>query len=120
MPAACLYAHESFINGYPHTTQALANGIARANRWLQAAGPGDIIKAVPKSYLLGNRSLYIDAFMAAKGSLSPDGSFPARGANTAFRALASVDDKLAAARLDLSALYTNTSVERANARYPLG
>ena len=120
LPAACLYAPQPFVKRHPHTTQALANAIVRANKWLQAAGPGDIIKAVPESYLLGDRSLYIDAFMAAKGALSPDGSFPAGGADTAFRALASVDDKLAAARLDLSALYTNTFVERANARYPLG
>lgn len=120
MPAACLYAHESFITRYPHTTQALANGIVRANRWLQAAGPGDIIKAVPEDFLLGDRAVYIDAFMAAKSALSPDGSFPARGADTAFRALASMDDKLAAARVDLGAIYTNDFVERANARYPLG
>jgi len=120
LPAACLYAPQPFIDRHPHTTQALANAIVRANKWLQAAGPGDIIKAVPESYLLGDRSLYIDAFMAAKGALSPDGSFPPRGADTAFRALAIVDDKLAAARLDLDAVYTNAFVQRANARYPLG
>jgi NitT/TauT family transport system substrate-binding protein len=58
--------------------------------------------------------------MAAKGALSPDGSFPAKGADTAFRALASVDDKLAAAKLDLNAVYTNAFVQKANAKYPKG
>ncbi len=120
MPAACLYAPQPFIDRNPHTTQALANAIVRANKWLQAAGPGDIIKAVPESYLLGDRAVYIDAFMAAKGALSPDGSFPPKGADTAFRALASVDDKLSAARLDLNAVYTNDFVQRANAKYPQG
>ena len=120
MPAACLYAPQTFIDRNPHTTQALANAIVRANKWLQAAGPGDIIKAVPESYLLGDRAVYIDAFMAAKGALSPDGSFPSKGADTAFRALASVDEKLSAARLDLNAVYTNDFVLRANAKYPQG
>ena len=40
--------------------------------------------------------------LAAKGALSPDGMIPDKGAQTAFKALASVDDKLAAAKLDLS------------------
>ena len=38
----------------------------------------------------------------------------------AFRALASVDDKLAAAKLNLNAVYTNDFVKKANAKYPKG
>ena len=82
--------------------------------------PGDIINNVPESYLLGDRAVYIDAFMAAKGALSPDGSFPAKGADTALRALASVDAELAKAKLDLNAVYTNAFVQKANAKYPKG
>ena len=82
MPAACLYAPQSFIDKNPRTAQALTNAIVRANKWIQAAGPGDIIKAVPESYLLGDRAVYIDAFLAAKGALSPDGMIPREGART--------------------------------------
>ena len=35
-------------------------------------------------------------------------------------ALASVDEKLAATKLDLSLVYTNDFVRRANAKYPKG
>ena len=49
MPAGCLYAPQTFIDRNPNTTQALANAVVRANRWIQAAGPGDIIKAVPEA-----------------------------------------------------------------------
>jgi NitT/TauT family transport system substrate-binding protein len=45
---------------------------------------------------------------------------PDKGAQTAFNALASVDDKLAAAKLDLKAVYTNDFVKKANAKYPKG
>lgn len=120
MPAGCLYAPQSFIDKNPNTTQALANAIVRANKWIQAAGAADIIKAVPESYLLGDRAIYIDAFLATQGALSPDGLFPEKGPQTAFRALASVDPKLAAAKLDLTAIYTNAFAKKANAKYPKG
>jgi NitT/TauT family transport system substrate-binding protein len=118
MPAGCLYSLQSFIDKYPNTVQALTNAIVRADHWIQKAGPTDIVKAVPESFLLGDRAVYIDAFLAAKGALSPDGMIPDAGSQTAFRALASVDDKIAAAKLDLKAVYTNAFVKKANAKYP--
>jgi NitT/TauT family transport system substrate-binding protein len=120
MPAACLYAPQAFLDKNPLTTQALANAIVRADKWIQAAGASDIINAVPESYLLGDRAVYIDAFLAAKGALSPDGLFPDKGPETAFRALASIDPELAKATLDLAAVYTNDYARKANARYPKG
>jgi len=118
MPAGCLYAPQAFIDRNPLATQALANALVRADKWIQAAGPGDIIKAVPDSYLLGDRAVYIDAFLAAKGALSVDGLIPEAGPETARRALASVDPEIAAAKLDLAAVYTNEFVRKANAKYP--
>ena len=118
MPAGCLYAPQPFLDKNPQTAQALTNAMVRANKWIQAAGGGDIIKVVPESYLLGDRAVYIDGFLAAQKALSPDGSIPPKGAETALRALASVDDKLASAKLNLDAVYTNEFVKKANAKYP--
>jgi NitT/TauT family transport system substrate-binding protein len=118
MPAACLYAPQPFIDKNPLTVQALANAMVRADKWIQAAGAGEIIKAVPESYLLGDRAVYIDAFLAAKGALSPDGLIPDKGPDTAFRALASIDPEIAAAKLDLAAVFTNDFVKKANLKYP--
>jgi NitT/TauT family transport system substrate-binding protein len=120
MPAACLYAPQSFIDKNPNTVQALANAIVRADKWIQSAGPADIIKVVPEAFLLGDRAVYIDAFLAAKGALSPDGMIPDAGPETARRALASIDPEIAAAKLDLQAVYTNDFVKKANAKYPRG
>ena len=120
MPAGCLYAPQAFLDKNPATAQALANAIVRADRWIHAAGPADIIKAVPESYLLGDRAVYIDAFLAAKGALSPDGYFPEAGPSTAFKALASIDPEVANAKLDLAAVFTNDFVKKANAKYPKG
>ncbi len=120
MPAGCLYAPQPFIDKSPNTVQALTNAMVRASKWIQAAGPGDVIKTVPESYLLGDRAVYIDAFLAARGALSPDGLIPEAGPMTAFKALASVDPKLAEAKLDLKATYTNDFVKKANAKLAKG
>ncbi|MDE2625889.1 MAG: ABC transporter substrate-binding protein [Burkholderiales bacterium] len=120
MPAGCLYATQGFIDKNPATAQALANAIVRADQWIQHAGASEIIKVVPESYLLGDRAVYVDAYLSAKGALSGDGLFPAAGAETARRALASIDPEIASARIDLAALYTNEFAQRANALYPKG
>ncbi len=118
MPAGCLYAPQTFLDRYPNTAQALTNAMVRANQWIQAAGPSDIIKVVPEAFLLGDRAVYIDAFNAAKGALSVDGLFPEGGAATALRALQSVDPKLVGFQADLAAVYTNDLVKRALVKYP--
>ncbi len=120
MLAATLYAPVSFIEKNPNTVQALTNAIVRADKWIQQAGPSDIVKSVPESYLLGDRAVYIDAFLAAKPALSADGMFPEQGAATALRALQSVDDAMKSAKIDLRAVYTNDFARRANAKYPKG
>jgi NitT/TauT family transport system substrate-binding protein len=118
MPAATLYSPVAFIEKNPNTVQALTNAIVRANKWIQQAGPSDIVKAVPESFLLGDRAVYIDAFLKAKPALSPDGMIPEQGPATALRALTSIDPTLANAKIDLKSVYTNDFVKKANAKYP--
>jgi NitT/TauT family transport system substrate-binding protein len=118
MPAACLYAPQGFIDKNPATAQALTNAIVRADKWVQKAGPSDIVKAVPESYLLGDRSVYIEAFLAAKGALSPNGMIPEAGPETARRALASIEPDVARGKVELKSLYTNEFVRKANQKYP--
>jgi NitT/TauT family transport system substrate-binding protein len=65
MPAGCLYAPQAFIDKNPATTQALTNAMVRALKWIQTAGAADIIKTVPEGFLLGDRAVYIDTFLAA-------------------------------------------------------
>jgi NitT/TauT family transport system substrate-binding protein len=120
MPAATLYAPVAFIDKNPNTVQALTNAIVRANKWIQQAGPSDIVKAVPESYLLGDRAVYIDAFLKAKPALSPDGMIPEAGPATALRALQSIDPAMQNAKIDLKSVYTNDFVKKANAKYPKG
>jgi NitT/TauT family transport system substrate-binding protein len=117
MPAACLYAPLEFIKKNPNTVQALTNAVVHALKWLQTAGPSDIVKIVPESYFLGDRAVYLAAFNKAREAISPDGLVPDDGPQTAHAALASFDPQVKAARIDLAKTYTNDFARRAKERF---
>jgi NitT/TauT family transport system substrate-binding protein len=117
MPAACLYAPLDFIQKNPNTCQALTYAIVHALKWLQTAGPSDIIKTVPEAYLLGDRALYLASFNKVRESLSLDGLIPEEGARTALKALASFDPGIKVDKIDLSKTYTNVFARRAKERF---
>ena len=117
MPAATLYAFDDFIRKYPRTTQALANAIVRADRWLATAGPSDVLKTVPENYQLGDKALYLAAFASQRDAYSTDGLVPESGPRTAVKALASFDAKLDPSKIDLAATYTNDFAKRAGQKY---
>ncbi len=117
MPAACLYASQSFIDRHPQTCQALANGVVHALKWLQTAGPSDIINAVPESYMLGDRGLYLAAFNKVRDALAVDGLMPEAGPPTALRSLALVDELVRVDRIDLARTFTNQFAQRAKLKY---
>ncbi len=117
MPASCLYAPLEFVQKHPGTTQALTHAIVHALKWLQTAGPSDIIKTVPERYLLGDRGLYLAAFAKVREAIAVDGVFPEDGARTALRTLAALDPALRAERIDLAKTWTNQFAARAKARF---
>jgi NitT/TauT family transport system substrate-binding protein len=117
MPAACLYASADFVKANPNTCQALANAIVHGLKWLQTAGPGDIIKTVPEAYLLGDRALYLASFNKVREAIGLDGILPDEGARTALRALASFEPTLKPERIDLARTYTNEFARRAKERF---
>lgn len=117
MPAACLFAPQDFIQKHPQVCQALAHATVHALKWLQTAGPRDIVKTVPEVYLLGDRALYLASFEKLRESISPDGILSPEGARTALRALSAFDPSVAAARFDLARSYTNLFATRAKERF---
>jgi NitT/TauT family transport system substrate-binding protein len=117
MPAATLYAFDDFIRKYPRTTQALANAIVRADRWLARAGPSDVLKTVPENYQLGDKALYLAAFASQRDAYSPDGLMPESGPKTAVTALASFDAKLDPSKIVLGDTFTNDFAKAAGQKY---
>lgn len=117
MPAACCYTRAEFVKNHPNTCQALTNAIVHALKWLQTAGPSDIIKTVPESYLLGDRALYLASFHKVREAIALDGLLPEDGTRTALKALASLEPEVKADRIDLAKTYTNEFARRAKERY---
>ena len=117
MPAACLYTSSEFVQKNPNTCQALANAIVHGLKWLQTAGPSDIIKTVPENYLLGDRALYLASFNKIREAISLDGIMNEEGTKTALRALASFDPAIKPEKIDLSKTYTNEFARKAKDRF---
>jgi len=117
MPAACFYTHTEFVQKNPNTCQALANAIVRGLKWLQTAGPSDIIKTVPEGYLLGDRALYLASFNKVREAIALDGILPDEGARTALRALASFEPSIKPEHIDLAKTYTNEFARRAKEKF---
>jgi NitT/TauT family transport system substrate-binding protein len=117
MPAGCLYAPTEFVQKNPNTAQALANAIVHGLKWLQTAGPGDIIKTVPESYFLGDRGVYLASFNKVREAFALDGLLPEDAAKTALRVLSSVDAGVTADKIVLSKTYTNEFARKAKDRF---
>lgn len=120
MPAGCLYAPQAFVDANPNTVQALTNAMVRADKWIQKAGPDEIAKVVPETYLLGDPAVYKAAIGKSLEGLSPDGMIPEDGAATAFKALAAYQADFDGAKIDPSKVWTNDFARRANEKYPNG
>jgi NitT/TauT family transport system substrate-binding protein len=117
MPAGCLYAPVEFIRKNPNTIQALTNAIVRADKWIHAASPQDVLRTVPESYLLGDRALYQASFTKVKEAISPDGFISAEGAKTALKVIPTFNPEVKASEIKLELTYTNDFVKKANAKY---
>jgi NitT/TauT family transport system substrate-binding protein len=117
LPAGCLHAAIEFVQKNPHTVQALANAIVRADKWIAKASATDVARVVPETYLLGDRALYLFSYDKVKEAISPDGLFSDAGAKATVRALAAFDPSIKPAEIDLAKTYTNEFARKANAKY---
>ena len=117
MPAACLYAAPEFQNKNPDTTQALSNAIVHTLKWLQVAGPRDLIGIVPEAYLLGDRGLYLACYNNLRESISLDGMISMADAKTTLRAMVNFEATLRQDKIELSKTFTNVHAKRANTLY---
>ena len=117
MPSACLCATSEFLTQFPRASQSMTDAMVHALKWLQTAGPSDIIKVVPERYFQGDRSLYLAAFNRAREAWSPDGLMPPEGPEIAARQVAQFDEPGSMDRFDLASTFTNVFARKAKARF---
>ena len=75
------------------------------------------MKAVPESYFLGDRGLYLASFNKVREAFALDGLLPEEGVKTALRVLASVDASVSADKIVLGKTYTNEFARKAKDRF---
>ena len=117
MAACCLFAPAEFLQKNPNTAQALANAVVRSLKWLQTAGPSDIIRTVPEAYLLGDRGLYLSAFNKVREALALDGLISEEATKTALKVLTLLEPAVRPEKIALARTYTNEFARRAKDRF---
>jgi NitT/TauT family transport system substrate-binding protein len=107
-----------FIRNNPRTVQAFANGMVKAVRWLQRASEDEIADALPPEFYAGDREFYKKSVAANREMLSKDGIVtPALAANT-FRIIASFNEDVKNAKVDIAKTYDASFAEKANQVIP--
>ena len=116
-PGTCLLAPAGFVQGRAAQAQALVHGLVHALKWLQTAEPADVVKHVPPSGLLAERSLYLAALARARDAMSPDGLMPEDAPRTALRTLAALNPALAVRQSDLARSFTQEFARKAKQKF---
>ncbi|MBW6425794.1 ABC transporter substrate-binding protein [Rhizobium sp. XQZ8] len=110
-PAATVYIQRSFIEANPVTTQKTVNAFMKALDFIRAAKPEDIAATVPEEYLLGNKTLYMDAFQKSREMFSPDGMVTKEGYDSMMSVLKALDPELANADVAFDKTFDATFVK---------
>lgn len=117
MPGACLYATSDYIQKNRWVIQALSNAIVRSLKWLQTAGPKELLQSMPDIYSASDRSLYLSTFGKLRESLSLDGLVAEDAAKMSLKIMANFDPTLKAEKIDISKTYVNTFAKQSKLQF---
>ena len=107
MPGACLFALPDYIQKNRLVVQAMSNAIVRALKWLQTAGPRDLIRGLPEANLLGDRGFFLATYQNIRESISLDGMTNDEAAKLSLKVMSNFDTAVKAERIDIARVYTN-------------
>lgn len=117
MPGACLYATPDYLQKNKWVVQALSNAIVRSLKWLQTAGPKELLKSVPEVYLTSDRGLYLATFNKLRESISLDGLIAEDAAKMSLKMMANFDPVVKAEKIDISKTYVNTFAKQSKLQF---
>ena len=107
-PAGGFYSTADFISEHSKLVQSVVNAGIRALRYLRDHSPEDVTAAMPESFWAGDRAQYTESLRANTDMYSTDGLMPPEGPPNVFKTLSLVDEKVAAAKIDLRETYDNS------------
>jgi len=110
-PAGGFYTSSDFIQQHRPVVQSMVNAGVRALRYLKQHSAEEVAAVMPESFWAGDRDQYIDSLRANISMYSADGVMPHDGPPNVLKTLALVDEKIAAATVDLKETYDNVFVQ---------
>ena len=113
----CLSAPVEFIDKEPEVVQGLAYGIVRALKWLQTAGPSDLVRHLSEAHMGWDRSVFLSGFNRSRETLAVDGLFHQQSAHNVMRALDRLRLPLDLGAINPDQTWTNRFALRAKARF---
>lgn len=117
MPGACLYTTPDYIQKNKWVVQALSNAIVRSLKWLQTAGPKDLLRNVPDVYVMGDRGLYLATFNKLRESIALDGMVVEDAAKMALKVMSSFDPNIKAEKIDVNKTYLNVFAKQSKLQF---
>lgn len=113
VPVGCLSAPAEFLTQFPRVSQALTDAVVHALKWMQTAGPSDLIKTVPESHFQGDRALYLATVERSRDAWTADGLMPRGGPESMAQAVGGA----ALGGAELARHFTNAFALKAKARF---
>ena len=112
-PEGSLLARTEYIAAHPQVIQGLTDAVVRADRFIAKSTPEQIVAALSPDIVGTDPALFRDSIARMKTCYSPDGVLPADGPATVLDILRASDPTVRAAKIDLSATFTNVFTDKA-------
>ena len=112
-PSSVIYVNPAFAEKNPNTVQAIVTATVRTLRWIAKSTPEQIAKSMPPEFQGKDPALYVEIIKKSKAMWPADGLVEsAQDLVGVFRA-GFVDAAVSAAKIDISATYTDRFVDKA-------
>jgi len=115
-PFISLWARDDYISKNKDTVQRTVNAYVKTLKWIGTHTAADIADKLPADYYGGDKAAYVQALSDSMQMFSPDGKMAAGAAEFVLKTLASFNDKVKAATIDLSKTYTSEFLNKANGK----
>lgn len=117
MACTCLSAARDWLDRSSDVAQGLSHAVVRALKWLQTAGPSDLVRHLPEASTGGDVGLFLAGFVRSRETLSIDGLFPQYSARNVVRVMHRLQLPLDLGVIEPDATWTNRFVARSKVRF---
>lgn len=109
-PNTALMAQDSWLKANPDTARAFASAVLKAMSWMRTHTAEEVRAKMSESERLPDVEADLQAIRQAQRSLSPDGVIPGSGPELVRKYIAISSEKVRAANVNLTNVYTNEFV----------